>query len=65
MSGVVLAIIAYQVVTHFDVLTGASPALAIGLPILVPIAGIVGAIVAFMLKQSGSERFEQLGAHQD
>lgn len=65
VSGVVLAIIAYQVVTHFDVLTGASPALAIGLPILVPIAGIVGAIVAFMLKQSGSERFEQLGAHQD
>lgn len=64
-SGIVLAIIAYMVVTHFDVLTGASPALAIGLPILVPIAGIVGAIVALQLKNSGGDRFRQLGAHQD
>ncbi|WP_374314637.1 APC family permease [Dongia sp.] len=65
LAGAALAVIAYQVVTHFDVLTGASPALAIGLPILVPIAGILGAIVAFQMKQSGSARFAQLGAHQD
>ncbi|WP_374378863.1 APC family permease [Dongia sp.] len=65
ISGIVLAIIAYLVVTHFDVLTGASPALAIGLPILVPIAGIVGAVVALQLKSSGGDRFRQLGAHQD
>lgn len=64
VAAVLLAIIAYQVVTHFDVLTGASPALAIGLPILVPIAGVLGAIVAFQLKKSSSSRFAQLGAGQ-
>jgi amino acid transporter len=65
VAGVVLAIIAYQVVTHFEALTGASPALAIGLPILVPVAGVLGALVAFQMKQSGSARFAQLGAHQE
>jgi amino acid transporter len=65
VAGVVLAIIAYQVVTHFEALTGASPALSIGLPILVPVAGVLGAIVAFQMKQSGSARFAKLGAHQD
>jgi len=64
VAGILLAIIAYTVVTHFDLLTGASPALSIGLPILVPVAAIIGAIVAYMLKQSGSSRFAQLGAHQ-
>ncbi|WP_374653721.1 APC family permease [Dongia sp.] len=64
-AGALLAVIAYQVVTHFEVLTGASPALAIGLPILVPIAGVLGALVAFQMKQSGSARFAQLGAHRD
>lgn len=62
IAGVMLAVIAYQVVTHFEALTGASPALAIGLPILVPIAGVLGAIVALMLKQSNSARFAQLGS---
>jgi amino acid transporter len=64
VAGILLAIIAYAVVTHFDLLTGASPALSIGLPILVPVAAIIGAIVAFQLKQSGGSRFAQLGAHQ-
>jgi amino acid transporter len=63
VAGVMLAIIAYQVVTHFEALTGASPALAIGLPILVPIAGVLGGIVAFMLKQSNSARFARLGSN--
>jgi amino acid transporter len=64
LAGVTLAVIAYSVVTHFELLTGASPVLAVGLPILVPVAGIIGALVAFQLKQSGSARFAQLGAHQ-
>ncbi len=51
-------------VTHFDLLTGASPALSIGLPILVPVAAVIGAIVAYQLKQSGRSRFAQLGAQQ-
>lgn len=64
VAGIMLAIIAYSVVTHFDLLTGASPMLAIGLPILVPVAAIIGAVVAYQLKQSGGSRFAQLGAHQ-
>lgn len=64
VAGVLLAIIGYMVVTHFGALTGASEALAIGLPILVPIAGVLGAIVAMQLKQSGNARFASLGANQ-
>lgn len=64
VAGVLLAIIGVLVVTHFDVLTGASPALAIGLPILVPVAGVLGAIVASRLKQSSAARFAKLGAGQ-
>lgn len=63
-AGIMLTIIAYAVVTHFDLLTGASPMLAIGLPVLVPVAAVIGAIVAHQLKQSGGSRFAQLGAHQ-
>jgi amino acid transporter len=64
VAGVVLAIIAYSAVTHFGLLTGASEALAIALPLLVPAAAIVGAIVANQLKQAGGTRFADLGAHQ-
>jgi hypothetical protein len=46
------------------VLTGAQPALAIGLPMLVPAAAVLGIIAAARLKQSASARFAQLGAHQ-
>ena len=34
------------------------------LPLLVPAAAIVGAIVANQLKQAGGTRFADLGAHQ-
>jgi amino acid transporter len=64
VAGVVLAIIAVLVVIHFDVLTGAQPALAIGLPMLVPVAAVLGVIAAARLKQSSAARFAQLGAHQ-
>ncbi|TDQ83008.1 amino acid/polyamine/organocation transporter (APC superfamily) [Dongia mobilis] len=63
LAGVLLITIAYLVLTHFEVLTGASPALSIGIPILVPVFGIVGALVAYQLKKSGSSRFSQFGAN--
>lgn len=64
VAGVVLAIIAILVVLHFGELTGAAPWLAIALPILVPVAAILGIIAANRLKQSDPARFAQLGAHQ-
>ena len=64
VAGIALAVIAYAVVTNFGLLTGASPMLAIGLPILVPASAVVGGIVAYQLKKSGGSRFAQLGAHQ-
>ncbi|MBL8707592.1 MAG: APC family permease [Rhodospirillaceae bacterium] len=63
VAGVLLITIAYLVLTHFEVLTGASPALSIGIPILVPVFGLVGAVVAYQLKQSGNSRFSQFGAN--
>jgi len=64
VAGIVLAIIAVLVVVHFDLLTGAARWLAIGLPILVPVAAALGAAAANRLKQSKPARFARLGAHQ-
>jgi amino acid transporter len=63
VAGVLLITIAYLVLTHFEVLTGASPSLSIGIPSLVPIFGIVGALVAYQLKRSESSRFSKVGAN--
>lgn len=64
VAGVVLAIIAILVVLHFGELTGAAPWLAIALPVLVPVAALVGAFAANNLKQGDPARYAQLGAHQ-
>ena len=64
VSGVVLAIIAILVVVNFGLLTGAAAWLAIALPILVPVAALLGAAAANRLKQSEPTRFARLGAHQ-
>lgn len=64
VAGAILAIIAILVVIYFDALTGAQPALAIGLPMLVPAAAVLGIIAAVLLKNSSPARFAQLGAHQ-
>ena len=64
IAGIVLAIIALLVVWHFGELTGAAAWLAIALPVLVPVAAVLGAIAANMLKQSDPARFARLGAHQ-
>ncbi|MGH6931264.1 MAG: APC family permease [Dongiaceae bacterium] len=64
VAGVVLAIIAILVVVNFGLLTGAAQWLAVGLPILVPVAAVLGALAAGRLKQSEPARFSQLGAHQ-
>lgn len=64
VAGAVLAIIAVLVVVNFGLLTGAAQWLAVGLPILVPVAAVLGALAASRLKQSEPARFSQLGAHQ-
>jgi amino acid transporter len=64
VAGLILAIIAILVVTHFGELTGASQALAIGLPILVPVAAVLGAIAASNLRRSSADRFAQMGVSQ-
>jgi amino acid transporter len=63
VAGILLAIIAVLVVVHFDALTGAQPALAIGLPILVPAAALLGIIAATRLKQASADKFAKLGAN--
>ena len=63
-AGVVLAIIAILVVVNFGLLTGAAPWLAIALPVLVPVAAVLGVLAASNLKQSDPARFARLGAHQ-
>ena len=45
-AGVVLAIIAILVVVNFGLLTGAAPWLAIALPVLVPVAAVLGMLAA-------------------
>ena len=64
VAGILLAIIVVLVVVHFPDLTGANQALAYGLVILVPLAGIVGALVAGQLRRQSAARFAELGAHQ-
>lgn len=63
-ASLVLAAIALAVVANFGVLTGASKVLAIGIPLLVPVAAIMGIVSALMLKQNSLERFTKLGATQ-
>jgi amino acid transporter len=64
VAGVLLGIIAVMVVINFPGLTGSDPKIAYGLVVLVPIAGVVGAIVAGNLKKQAGARFAELGAHQ-
>jgi amino acid transporter len=63
-AGLILAFIAVLVVIHFDALTGASPALSIGLPLLVPVAAVLGAVAASNLRRSAADRFAQMGVNQ-
>jgi hypothetical protein len=59
-----LGIIGLLVVVNFPNLTGSDKTLAYGLVSLVPIAALLGAIVANQLKNQSSARFAALGAHQ-
>lgn len=51
----------YFVTVNFGVLTGASSALAVVLPALIPAAAIVGALLAARLKSASPDRFARLG----
>ena len=63
VAGILLAIVAVAVVINFQGLTGANQALAWGLVFLVPLAGGLGSIVAWRLRQESAARFAELGAH--
>jgi len=63
-AGVILAFIALAVVFNFGALTGASQALAIGLPLLVPVAAVLGALAASQLRRNAAARFAQMGLNQ-
>jgi amino acid transporter len=63
-AGVVMAVIVVLVIVNFGALTGASQALAIGLPILVPVAAALGAFAASQLRRSAADRFARMGVSQ-
>jgi amino acid transporter len=63
-TAVLMGCVVVMVVVNFGALTGASEALAIGLPLMVPVAGVFGAIAASRLKQGDPKRYAEMGAHQ-
>jgi len=62
-AGIILGIVAVMVAVHFPDLTGANVTLAYSFVVLVPIAAVLGALVAMRLR--GTARFANLGAQQD
>ncbi len=61
ISGIAIAAVFVLAVVNFDVLTGASRHLSIGLTSIVPIAAIIGALRASLLRRSEPEKFAELG----
>ena len=63
-TAILMGCVVVMVVVNFGALTGASEALAVGLPLLVPVAGVLGALAATRLKQGDPKRYAEMGAHQ-
>jgi amino acid transporter len=64
ISGVILIGVIYSIVVNFGDLAGATGGLAVMLPALVLIAGVIGMILAARLKANDPKGFAQLGAAQ-
>jgi len=62
-SGIALAIIWLMALVHFDVLTGASQRLSILLCAIIPVAAVIGMVLAARLRSSAPARFSALGHH--
>jgi len=58
-----LAIVLVLAVMHFDVLTGASQLLSYGLCVIIPLALIIGIVLAARLRKRSPQRFSELGSH--
>ena len=63
VAGLALLTILVLAIANFDVLTGASECLAWGLTALLPLAGIVGAVLATRLRRSEPEKYAHLGSN--
>jgi len=63
VSGLALAAVWVLAVLHFDVLTGASAQRSYQLCAVIPLALLVGAVLAMRLRWSAPLRFRALGAH--
>ena len=63
VSGVALLAVWITALIHFDVLTGASTTLSRGLCAVIPVAAIVGVLMAARLRTAAPLRFSKLGNH--
>lgn len=64
VTGVILAALVIYIAVNFGSIAGANGILAILLPGLVLVAGIIGLLLAVRLKHADTSRFTQLGAGQ-
>lgn len=64
VTGVILAALVIYIAVNFGSIAGANGMLAILLPGLVLVAGIIGLLLAVRLKHADTSRFTQLGAGQ-
>lgn len=63
VAGLALLTILLLAIANFSVLTGASEGLAWALTALLPLAGILGAVVATRLRRTEPERYARLGSN--
>ncbi|MDT3722451.1 APC family permease [Pseudomonas oryzihabitans] len=62
LSGLALFVIFLMALVHFDVLTGASTLISVALWSVVPLAALIGALLALRLRSTAPQRFDLLGS---
>jgi len=65
LAGLMLAVMTGLAVVNFDLLTGASSALALALPASLLVAAAVGAVMAARLRRVAPAFYAELGSHRD
>lgn len=65
VTGLILLALVYFIAVNFGALAGANGVLAVLLPGLVPIAGIIGFLAAIRLKSTDAKAFARLGVGQE
>ncbi|MDQ0458434.1 APC family permease [Rhizobium paknamense] len=65
IAGVILSVLVYFIAVNFGGLAGAEGALAVFLPALVLIAGVIGLLLSLRLKATDPRAYARLGAGQD